>query len=137
MPQCLATSLFGGCLASAHAQAGLQVNPLAETEDGTLVAADAKLGFDDNASFRHKDLFAKRDSSQEDPRSALALCSPQMPELICKILSQLCLMIANFNNLQSCILSLRSQDPTLAILCDIAESCPVPVRICTLGSWDY
>jgi succinyl-CoA synthetase beta subunit len=45
-----------------------QVNPLAETEDGTLVAADAKLGFDDNAAFRHKDLFAMRDSSQEDPR---------------------------------------------------------------------
>ena len=35
------------------------------------MAADAKLGFDDNAAFRHKDLFAKRDSSQEDPRSAL------------------------------------------------------------------
>ena len=34
------------------------------------MAADAKLGFDDNAAFRHKDLFAKRDSSQEDPRSA-------------------------------------------------------------------
>lgn len=47
----------------------MQVNPLAETEDGMLVAADAKLGFDDNAAFRHKDLFAKRDSSQEDPRS--------------------------------------------------------------------
>ena len=35
------------------------------------MAADAKLGFDDNAAFRHKDLFAKRDSSQEDPRLAL------------------------------------------------------------------
>ena len=50
-----------------------QVNPLAETEDGTLVAADAKLGFDDNAAFRHKDFFAKRDASQEDPRWAFAL----------------------------------------------------------------
>ena len=49
--------------------AGLQINPLAETEDGKLVAADAKLGFDDNAAFRHKDLFAERDASQEDPRS--------------------------------------------------------------------
>lgn len=46
----------------------LQVNPLAETTDGRLVAADAKLGFDDNAAFRQKELFAKRDSSQEDPR---------------------------------------------------------------------
>jgi succinyl-CoA synthetase beta subunit len=48
--------------------ASLQVNPLAETTDGRLVAADAKLGFDDNAAFRQKELFAKRDSSQEDPR---------------------------------------------------------------------
>ncbi|CAL5221179.1 g3325 [Coccomyxa viridis] len=50
----------------------VEVNPLAETEDGQLVAADAKLGFDDNAAFRHKDLFAKRDSSQEDPREVAA-----------------------------------------------------------------
>ena len=48
---------------------GVQVNPLAETTDGELMAADAKLGFDDNAAFRQKELFAKRDSSQEDPRS--------------------------------------------------------------------
>jgi succinyl-CoA synthetase beta subunit len=45
-----------------------QVNPLAETDDGKLIAADAKLGFDDNASFRHKDIFGMRDASQEDPR---------------------------------------------------------------------
>ncbi len=44
------------------------MNPLAETVDGELVAADAKLGFDDNAAFRQKELFAMRDSSQEDPR---------------------------------------------------------------------
>ena len=31
-------------------------------------AADAKLGFDDSASFRQKELFAMRDTSQEDPR---------------------------------------------------------------------
>lgn len=43
------------------------MNPLAET-DKELVAADAKLGFDDNASFRQQDLFAMRDESQEDPR---------------------------------------------------------------------
>jgi succinyl-CoA synthetase beta subunit len=46
------------------------VNPLAETDDGKLIAADAKLGFDDNASFRHKDIFGMRDASQEDPRSS-------------------------------------------------------------------
>ena len=47
-----------------------QVNPLAETKEGELVAADAKLGFDDNAAFRQKEIFAMRDSSQEDPRCA-------------------------------------------------------------------
>lgn len=45
----------------------LQVNPLAET-DTEVVAADAKLGFDDNAAFRQQELFAMRDESQEDPR---------------------------------------------------------------------
>lgn len=33
-----------------------------------LVAADAKLNFDDNAAFRQKEIFAMRDTSQEDPR---------------------------------------------------------------------
>ena len=45
----------------------VEVIPLAETAEA-LVAADAKLGFDDNAAFRQKDLFAMRDESQEDPR---------------------------------------------------------------------
>ena len=45
-----------------------QINPLAETSDGKLVAADAKLNFDDNAAFRQQDVFALRDTSQEDPR---------------------------------------------------------------------
>lgn len=49
----------------------LQVNPLAETQDGKLIAADAKLGFDDNAAFRQKELMSLRDTSQEDPRCAL------------------------------------------------------------------
>ena len=47
-----------------------QVNPLAETRDGKLIAADAKIGFDDNAAFRQKELFSLRDTSQEDPRWA-------------------------------------------------------------------
>lgn len=46
----------------------LQVNPLAETKDGKLIAADAKMGFDDNAAFRQKELMSLRDTSQEDPR---------------------------------------------------------------------
>lgn len=45
-----------------------QVNPLAEDESGKLIAADAKLGFDDSASYRQKDIFALKDESQLDPR---------------------------------------------------------------------
>ncbi|XP_016509970.2 succinate--CoA ligase [ADP-forming] subunit beta, mitochondrial [Nicotiana tabacum] len=50
----------------------LEINPLAETSDNKLVAADAKLNFDDNASYRQKEIFALRDSSQEDPREVAA-----------------------------------------------------------------
>jgi len=50
----------------------VEVNPLAEDASGTLIAADAKVGFDDNAEFRHEDIFSKRDSSQEDPREVAA-----------------------------------------------------------------
>jgi succinyl-CoA synthetase beta subunit len=49
----------------------VEVNPLAETADAVW-AADAKLGFDDNAAFRQKELFAMRDESQEDPREVAA-----------------------------------------------------------------
>lgn len=49
----------------------LEINPLAEA-NGRLVAADAKLNFDDNAAFRQKQLFALRDESQEDPREVAA-----------------------------------------------------------------
>lgn len=50
----------------------LEINPLAETSDKKLVAADAKMNFDDNAAYRQKELFALRDSSQEDPREVAA-----------------------------------------------------------------
>lgn len=50
----------------------LEINPIAETVDGQLVAADAKMNFDDNAAYRHKDIFALRDKSQEDPREVSA-----------------------------------------------------------------
>lgn len=46
----------------------LQINPIAETSDNKLVAADAKLNFDDNAAFRQKEIFTLRDPTQEDPR---------------------------------------------------------------------
>ncbi len=44
-----------------------EINPLAVTEDGQLLALDAKLNFDDDALFRHPDLGELRDPSQEDP----------------------------------------------------------------------
>lgn len=50
----------------------VEVNPLAEDTDGNLIAADAKIGFDDNAEFRHKDIFAQRDHTQEDAREVAA-----------------------------------------------------------------
>eukprot|EP00326_Haptolina_ericina_P008016 CAMPEP_0181209592 /NCGR_PEP_ID=MMETSP1096-20121128/22752_1 /TAXON_ID=156174 ORGANISM="Chrysochromulina ericina, Strain CCMP281" /NCGR_SAMPLE_ID=MMETSP1096 /ASSEMBLY_ACC=CAM_ASM_000453 /LENGTH=407 /DNA_ID=CAMNT_0023300771 /DNA_START=25 /DNA_END=1248 /DNA_ORIENTATION=- len=50
----------------------VEVNPLAEDDQGNLIAADAKIGFDDNAEFRQKDVFEKRDVTQEDPREVAA-----------------------------------------------------------------
>ena len=44
-----------------------EVNPLVVTGDGRLLAADAKLNFDDNALYRHKDLVELRDVDEEDP----------------------------------------------------------------------
>ncbi|MEX0585536.1 MAG: ADP-forming succinate--CoA ligase subunit beta, partial [Pirellulales bacterium] len=45
----------------------VEINPLVVTEDGTLLALDAKMSFDDNALFRRKELAALRDLSEEDP----------------------------------------------------------------------
>ncbi|KAL1499940.1 hypothetical protein AB1Y20_012621 [Prymnesium parvum] len=50
----------------------VEVNPLAEDAEGNLIAADAKIGFDDNAFFRQSEVFEKRDISQEDPREVAA-----------------------------------------------------------------
>lgn len=50
----------------------VEVNPLAEDADGNLIAADAKIGFDDNANFRQTDIFELRDHTQEDPREVAA-----------------------------------------------------------------
>src|SRR3990170_4977371 len=44
-----------------------EINPLAVTADGRLLAADAKLNFDDNALYRHEDVAALRDADEEDP----------------------------------------------------------------------
>jgi len=50
----------------------VEVNPLAVDDKGQLLAADAKVGFDDNAAFRHAEIFKKRDLNQEDPREVAA-----------------------------------------------------------------
>ena len=45
----------------------LEINPLIVTEDGQLLALDAKMNFDDNALYRHPDIKALRDLAEEDP----------------------------------------------------------------------
>ncbi len=44
----------------------VEINPLIVTQDGRLMALDAKLNFDDNALYRHKDIAAQRDPTQEE-----------------------------------------------------------------------
>ena len=50
----------------------VEINPLVVTEAGELIALDAKIAFDDNAMFRHKDLLELRDLSEEDPAEVRA-----------------------------------------------------------------
>ncbi|HEX7725992.1 MAG TPA: ADP-forming succinate--CoA ligase subunit beta [Rhizomicrobium sp.] len=45
----------------------LEINPLVVTKDGNVICLDAKMNFDDNALFRHKDIVALRDLDEEDP----------------------------------------------------------------------
>jgi len=44
-----------------------EINPLLVTKSGEVLALDAKMTFDDNAMFRHSDIKAMRDLSEEDP----------------------------------------------------------------------
>jgi succinyl-CoA synthetase beta subunit len=46
----------------------LEVNPLVVTKDRQLICLDAKVGFDDNALFRHPDIAALRDETEEDAK---------------------------------------------------------------------
>jgi len=50
----------------------VEINPLVVTPQGDLIALDAKINLDSNALYRHKDLLAMRDISQEDAREAAA-----------------------------------------------------------------
>ncbi|HEV7463030.1 MAG TPA: ADP-forming succinate--CoA ligase subunit beta [Methyloceanibacter sp.] len=45
----------------------IEINPLVVTKEGNLLCLDAKIGFDDNALFRHDDIAALRDLDEEDP----------------------------------------------------------------------
>jgi len=45
----------------------VEINPLVVTQDGRVFALDAKLNFDDNALFRHKEIAELRDVNEEDP----------------------------------------------------------------------
>ena len=46
----------------------LEINPLVVTKTGQLICLDAKMGFDDNALYRHPDIVALRDLTEEDEK---------------------------------------------------------------------
>ncbi|MGJ8673178.1 ADP-forming succinate--CoA ligase subunit beta [Rubritalea sp.] len=50
----------------------VEINPLVVTPAGEVLALDAKFGFDDNALYRHPDIVAMRDTTEEDPREVEA-----------------------------------------------------------------
>jgi len=51
----------------------VEINPLVETETGKgIYCVDAKINFDDNASWRQKEIFSWRDTAEEDPREVEA-----------------------------------------------------------------
>ena len=50
----------------------IEINPLVVNTDGDLLALDAKMGFDDNALFRQKEVLSLRDLSEEDPAEVKA-----------------------------------------------------------------
>ena len=50
----------------------VEINPLVVTADGSIMALDAKMGFDDNAMFRRPEISELRDKSQEDARETKA-----------------------------------------------------------------
>ncbi|MDE0708511.1 MAG: ADP-forming succinate--CoA ligase subunit beta [Candidatus Poseidoniales archaeon] len=50
----------------------IEINPMVRTEDDRIVLLDAKVGFDDNALFRHPDIIELRDLSEEEPTEVRA-----------------------------------------------------------------
>src|SRR5438093_5026583 len=64
-----AVALIRGLFALYLARDGslAEINPLVVTQDGRILALDAKLNFDDSALWRHKEIVALRDVNEEDP----------------------------------------------------------------------
>ncbi len=50
----------------------IEINPLITTKENKLLALDGKIDFDDNALYRHEDIFDLRDTSQEEEKEILA-----------------------------------------------------------------
>ena len=50
----------------------VEINPMILTKQGQIIALDAKLNFDDNALFRHKDIVEMRDLQEENPQDVEA-----------------------------------------------------------------
>jgi succinyl-CoA synthetase beta subunit len=63
--QKLAKQLYDAFIATDCAM--LEINPLVETVDGNLTVLDAKMSFDSNALYRHPNIEALRDETEEDP----------------------------------------------------------------------
>ncbi len=61
----LITKLYGAMQSSDASM--VEINPLVVTASGDIIALDAKMNFDDNALFRHRDIAALRDPTEEDP----------------------------------------------------------------------
>src|ERR1700751_3610489 len=62
----LTAQLYGAFVAKDMAM--LEINPLVVTKQGQLCVLDAKVAFDDNALFRHPDVVALRDTTEEDAK---------------------------------------------------------------------
>ena len=69
-----ATTIILGCYRAMRDLDAImvEINPLVVSKEGHVLAVDAKMGFDDNALFRHQNISELRDKSQEDPREMRA-----------------------------------------------------------------
>ncbi|MBI5468424.1 MAG: ADP-forming succinate--CoA ligase subunit beta [Deltaproteobacteria bacterium] len=64
------TGLYNAFICSDCSMA--EINPLVVTKGGEIIALDAKISFDDNALFRHKEIEGMRDLDEEDPKEVAA-----------------------------------------------------------------